>query len=362
MKPNFITVIVLICIQFISFSQSDEELVSQVLMDYIEGTANGEITRLKSAFHPDANLYYVNNDTIKARSSKKYFTYFKEGKKSNRLGDIVSIDVKNNAAMGIVQIDMSNAKRRYTDYMLLLKENGKWKIVHKSYTYMPYERKGKILFVLSNMSTYGKTKKRTGTHFEELIKPYHALSKAGYEIDFISPKGGQIPVSYINLNDSLQLEYFYNLKLMQKLKNTYKPTEVDSDQYKAIYFCGGSAAMFDLPNNTDIQKLTTMIYENNNGIVSAICHGAAGIVNTKLSDGEYLVKNRTVTSFTNNEEGNKSILPFLLETKLKERNAKFKTSENWSSNVIIDGHLITGQNPNSLEEFNKALIEKLNEK
>lgn len=341
-------------------SQTDEESVKAVLMDYIDGTANGEIGRIENAFHAEANLYYVGNDSLKKRASKKYIGYFKEGQKNGRLGHIASIDVSNNAAVGIVKIDMPKRKRRYTDYMLLLKTGGKWKIIHKSYTWEPYERKGKVLFVVSNASSYGvNSNKRTGTHYEELVQPYHNLQNSGYEVDFVSPKGGAIPVSYINLKDPLQLRYFYDSELQYKLKNTLKPSQVNSENYQAVYYCGGSAAVFDVPDNEGIQNITRRIYEEQKGIVGSICHGAAGLVNIKLSNGSFLVEGKRINSFTNEEEGNGKHLPFLIETKLKERGAIFHSSGKWQSHVEVDGNLITGQNPSSLNAFSEKMIELL---
>jgi len=345
---------------FNSYGQTDKEKIESVLMDYIDGTANGQISRINRAFHKNANLYSIANDSLKVLPSKKYIGYFREGQKNGRLGHIESININNNAAVGIVKIDMPGRKRRYTDYMLLLKTEGEWKIVHKSYTWESYERKGKVLFVVSNISSYGDNNKRTGTHYEELVQPYDKLQKTGYEVDFVSPNGGEIPVAYINLQDKLQLHYFYDSALQYKLKNTLKPSQVDSKEYQAIYYCGGSAAVFDVPNSTGIQKIAQQIYEDQNGIVSSICHGAAGLVNVKLSNGTFLVNGKRVNSFTNQEEGNGKHLPFLIETKLKERGAIFKSSENWRSHVEVDGNLITGQNPSSLEAFSMELINRLN--
>ena len=119
-------------------AQSEYAQIEKPLMDYIEGTANGEPDRLKRAFHPDFNLYFIKDDKITVWSGKEYVGNISEGKKSNRIGRIVSIDVENNAAVAKIEIDMPDRKRLYTDYLLLLKEGGEWKIVHKSFTYVTY--------------------------------------------------------------------------------------------------------------------------------------------------------------------------------------------------------------------------------
>ena len=113
---------------------SEKELITATLMDYIEGTANGEADRLKRAFHPDLNLYAVDGDALKIRSGQKYISIFEDGKKRDRIGSIISIDYENNAAIAKVKIEMPGSKKTYIDYMLLLKIEGAWTIIHKSYT------------------------------------------------------------------------------------------------------------------------------------------------------------------------------------------------------------------------------------
>ncbi len=115
---------------------SDLALISATLMDYIEGTGNGEPERLKRAFHPDFNLYTVQNDSLRIRSGEKYVANVKLGRKSKRVGRIISIDHEKDAATAKVEIVIPGW-RIYTDYFLLLKYEGSWKIVHKSYTYRP---------------------------------------------------------------------------------------------------------------------------------------------------------------------------------------------------------------------------------
>lgn len=121
-------------------AQSDMELIRATLLDYIEGTADGDAERIRQAFHKDLNLYVVEGDTLRERSGQQYISYFEDGKKRNRIGNIVSIDHENDAAMAKIRVDMPGSKRLYTDYLLLLKIAGKWKIIHKSYTYVPYPK------------------------------------------------------------------------------------------------------------------------------------------------------------------------------------------------------------------------------
>lgn len=116
-------------------SKTEIEQIAATLMDYIEGTSNGEPDKLKRAFHPDFNLYSVaKEDSLRIWQGKDYVSNVKEGKKSNRVGRIISIDFENNAAIAKVEILIPNRKI-FTDYFLLLKYEGSWKIIHKSFTW-----------------------------------------------------------------------------------------------------------------------------------------------------------------------------------------------------------------------------------
>ena len=119
-------------------AQTEIEKINKPLMDYIEGTANGEPDRLKRAFHPDINLYIVQNDSVKIWSGKGYIANVKQGRKSNRIGKIISVDYENDAAIAKIEIDMPDRKRLYTDYLMLLKVKDDWKIIHKSFTFVEY--------------------------------------------------------------------------------------------------------------------------------------------------------------------------------------------------------------------------------
>ncbi len=119
-------------------AQTEIEQISKTLMDYIEGTANGEPDRLREAFDKDFNLYFVKNDSLQVWSGEGYINRIRKGKKNNRIGKIISIDYEGNAASAKVEIDMPGRKRIYTDFFLLLKMKRKWKVIHKSFTFKPY--------------------------------------------------------------------------------------------------------------------------------------------------------------------------------------------------------------------------------
>lgn len=119
--------------------KSDAEQIKEILLDYIEGTANGQPERLRRAFHPDFNLYTVAKDTLWIRSGQQYIANFKNGEKNNRKGQIISIDIENDAAIAKAKISIPG--KIFTDYFLILKYQGAWKIVHKSYSWRELPQK-----------------------------------------------------------------------------------------------------------------------------------------------------------------------------------------------------------------------------
>ncbi|MEE9407976.1 MAG: nuclear transport factor 2 family protein [Polaribacter sp.] len=135
-------IIVLIAIIFIqnTFAQTEIENINETLLNYIEGTANGEPDRVREAFHENLNLYHVKKDTLVTWVGKKYVNNIKKGGKSNRIGRVVSVDYENDAAIAKIEIIMPIYKRVYTDYLMLLKIKGKWKIIHKSFTFITYRK------------------------------------------------------------------------------------------------------------------------------------------------------------------------------------------------------------------------------
>lgn len=137
MKKLLVGVIALFITQM-AIGQTEKEAITETLTHYIEGTANGEPERLEIAFHPGFNLYFVKNDSVTAWKGADYINNVKKGQKSNRIGKIIDIDITNDAATAKVEIDMPDRKRLYTDYFLLLKTQGHWQIVHKSFTFVTY--------------------------------------------------------------------------------------------------------------------------------------------------------------------------------------------------------------------------------
>ena len=221
----------------------------------------------------------------------------------------------------------------------------------------------KILFVLTSHDKKGNTGQPTGYYLGEVSHPWEVLTKAGYEIDFVSPKGGKAPVDGLNLNDETNKSFWENPTYRQKVENTMKPSEVNLTEYIAIFYAGGHGTMWDFADNTELANIASKIYENG-GAVAAVCHGPAGLVNIILSNGKYLVDGKNVNAFTNEEEiavKLENVVPFMLESKLIERGAKFSKAGLWQEKVVVDGRLITGQNPASAKKVGEELLKVLQE-
>ncbi|MFV0565830.1 MAG: type 1 glutamine amidotransferase domain-containing protein [Flavobacteriaceae bacterium] len=219
----------------------------------------------------------------------------------------------------------------------------------------------KILFVVTSHDQKGSTGAKTGYYLSEVSHPWEVLHSTGYEIDFVSPKGGKAPVDGFNMNDPINKKFWDNETYRNKVENTLKPSEVNPKSYVAILYAGGHGTMWDFADNVEIAEIAREIYENN-GVVSAVCHGPAGLVNIKLSNGNYLVDGKKVNAFTNEEEiavKLENVVPFMLETKLIERGAKFEKSGLWQKHITVDQRLVTGQNPQSAEGVGQATLTEI---
>lgn len=204
---------------------------------------------------------------------------------------------------------------------------------------------------------------RPGYEFDEFSKAYYVFNRNGIMVDIASPEGGEVQADNYDPTKSYNVRVLDDEAIMVKLNNTLSTRSLDAKNYDAVFVVGGKGAMFDLPKDKALQKIIAQIYQQK-GSVAAVCHGPAALVNVKLTDGSYLVENKVVNSFTNEEEhlfGKKWIndFDFMLEDKLVERGAKFQSSKMMLSHVAVDGRLITGQNPTSTVDVATALVKSL---
>lgn len=210
----------------------------------------------------------------------------------------------------------------------------------------------KILVVLTGVAKYPNLERATGLWLGEAVHFVKKVQEAGYTIDCVSPEGGYTPIDphSLALADPTDWEWYQNKKFMNALGATLPASEVNPDQYVAIYYTGGHGVLWDFPENAALQSISQKIYERG-GFVSSICHGAAGLLNIQLSNGSLLIANKEVTGFSNAEEKLvelEHLVPFLTESELVARGAIYKKAdEPWATFAVEDQRLITGQNPAS---------------
>jgi len=224
----------------------------------------------------------------------------------------------------------------------------------------------KILVILSSTAQIPGKDQALGYYLPELAHPYRVLTDAGFtHLDFITPQGGEAPLDASSVeafkDDPVCQEFLKDAKAQELVKNTKKPGDVKASDYSAVLYPGGHAPMFDLATDHVIGQITADVYDNG-GVVAAVCHGPAGLVPVKLKNGDSIVKGKNVTSFTNSEEDLvkfTELMPFPLETKLVELGANFISKGNFEENVVVDGRLITGQNPASSTGLGQAMVAAL---
>lgn len=219
----------------------------------------------------------------------------------------------------------------------------------------------KILFALTSHDRKGNTGQPTGFYLPEAAHPWAVLQADGFEIDFISPKGGRPPMDGADSADAVSRRFLDTQEVMLKIGNTSTPAQVRSSDYSAILFVGGHGTMWDFPDDQSLAHVAASIYEAG-GVVGAVCHGPAAFVNLKLSDGRYLVNDKRVAAFTDDEEravNLHGVVPFLLATTLQQRGAIHVAAPNWQANVVVDERLVTGQNPASAEGVGREMARLL---
>ena len=221
-----------------------------------------------------------------------------------------------------------------------------------------------ILMVLTSHDKLGDTGKKTGFWLEEFAAPYYAFLDAGVNVTLASPAGGQPPLDPSSDTEDAQTKDTKRFKddkdAQERLANTKKLAEVKAEDFDSVFYPGGHGPLWDLAvDKNSIELIENFVKQDKP--VAFVCHSPAALKNVKI-DGEYLVKGKKVTGFTNTEEegvGLTDVVPFLLEDVLKANGGHYEKGADWESYVVEDGLLITGQNPASSEEAAKRLLAKL---
>lgn len=206
-----------------------------------------------------------------------------------------------------------------------------------------------VLIVMTSHGVKGDTGQPTGFYLGEVTHPLAVFDAAGIPVEFASIQGGEPPVDGVELDDATNARYWNDEKFRRAIRTTLKLDDVDASRYSAIFYAGGHGAVWDFPTSPAVQRVTREIYENG-AVVAAVCHGPAALVNVKLGDGSYLVAGRKVSAFTDDEERAvklDKVVPFLLASTLSQRGALHQPAPDWTAKTVVDGRLVTGQNPQS---------------
>jgi putative intracellular protease/amidase len=221
--------------------------------------------------------------------------------------------------------------------------------------------KQRILIATTSHTTKGNTGQPTGAYLPEIAHPYEVLTREGFEVEFASVKGGEIPLDGVAEADEASRAFLEQHR--GELAKSLAADRVDESRYAAIFYAGGHGAMWDLPDNAAFARVARDIYERG-GVVAAVCHGPAALVNVRLSDDSYLVAGKAVSAFTNDEERAvklDAVVPFLLADKLQERGARHEPAPMWKEKVVVSDRLVTGQNPQSSAAVAEAMVKVLRE-
>lgn len=216
---------------------------------------------------------------------------------------------------------------------------------------------GVILLVVTSHSQM-ESGKPTGLWLEEFAVPYEVFTDAGYNVIVASPEGGAAPVDPRSMPENPS---DHKSRMLTILKDTVSLETLSDRSFDAVFFAGGHGTMFDFPDDPDVQAVVSESLKTSKPL-GLVCHGPAALVGATTEDGASLIKNRRVTGFTNREEEAVNLVdevPFLLETKLEELGATFVGADNFQEHVIVDGSLVTGQNPASSRKTAEALLDLL---
>lgn len=226
----------------------------------------------------------------------------------------------------------------------------------------------KILIVLTSHDELGISTKKTGFWLEEFAAPYYVFNDAGADITLASPQGGKPPLdpnSELPENQTDSTRRFYSDSFVQsELEHTIPLFELSVDSFDAVFYPGGHGPLWDMPDNSASISLIESFIDAGKP-VGAVCHAPAALVNARRKNGEFLLQGTRVTGFSNAEEeavGLTSLVPFLLEDRLKEHGGIYSKAVEWAPYIQVDGNLITGQNPASSTLVAEELLHLLGSK
>jgi putative intracellular protease/amidase len=211
----------------------------------------------------------------------------------------------------------------------------------------------KILMVLTSHDELGNTGKKTGFWVEEFAAPYYAFIDAGIEVTLATPKGGQAPIDPTSILEDFQTaateRYNRDAKAQAEIATTLKLSSLNESDFDGVFYPGGHGPLWDLTDNANSITLIES-FLNAGKAVATVCHASAALLNVKQASGDFAIKGKAVTGFTNSEEEAvqlTAVVPFLVEDELMKRGGEYQKAEDWHAFAIQDGLIITGQNPAS---------------
>lgn len=355
-------------IQTEATSPAAYQVIRQSIQHYLQGTSYNDQARIRRAFHPQADLLLAKPDQPFWKVPvTEYLSWFKPanaGQFTGRVGEILSIEIDGDIASAKAEILLPAKGQRYVDLFLLKRINERWQIVSKAAAQQSAKPTGqRVLFIVSSAHFHGNSDLPAGASFSELVNAYAEFKQAGYTVDVLSPAGGAVPLAYIDTSDPRQKAHLYNQDFMQALKHSKTAAELKAADYRAVHYIGGSSAMYGVAENADIARLVMDIYQQHQGIISAVCHGTAGIVHLKTADGQYLVKGKRVSGYPDVFEKQDAAyyrqFPFKIQQTIEARGGLFRHGKAGQPHIEVDGRLITGQNFHSSAGVAKAIIAQL---
>lgn len=219
-----------------------------------------------------------------------------------------------------------------------------------------------ILIFVTNHATLGETDEANGTYAAELTHAVAEFNAAGFRYDIASIHGGAAPLYGVDdFDDDAHKNVMADATFRTKINATQKASDINITDYDAVFYPGGFGLLSDLATNSAVAKLTAQHYQTN-GLVGAVCHGPAALLPIVLDNGVSLLSSKKVTGFTRDEEvaaGTIDKIPFVLQESLENAAASYSKVADWQEHVVIDGRLITGQNPASAHAVGKAMVEAL---
>lgn len=215
----------------------------------------------------------------------------------------------------------------------------------------------KVLFIVSNTDIIGPNKRRTGSFLSEVAHPYAIFAQKGHQVDFASLTGETPRLDALNLADDPDNLSFLVGKGWADMQKARKLKEVDVNGYDAIFIPGGLAPLADFAYAPYLKEIIGRAFERGT-VIGAVCHGTVALLDVRLSDGSFMLQGKHITTFSNEEERGYAIndVPFLLESALTDQGALFSANKAWEAHSVVDGNLVTGQNPASAKGVGEKMI------